>query len=107
MFLTDIEMGWWMTWASLQSLDIMELYSPWQVWFAAGGGRGLKFQEGLVAISGLVNAALLKPKIVLMENVSAIMHHQHWLIIHLTLSKKFDQHGGHFTAAENVSSSFW
>ena len=67
LFLTDSEMGWQMTCASLQSLHIMELYSPWQVWSAAGGGRGLKLQEGWVTISGVLNAALLKPRIILMD----------------------------------------
>lgn len=57
-----------MTCASLQSLHhIMELYSPWQVWSAARRGRGLKLQEGWVAISGVLNAALLKPRIILMD----------------------------------------
>lgn len=36
LFLTDLERGW-----RIQSLHIMELYSAWQVWSAAGGGRGL------------------------------------------------------------------
>ena len=77
LFLIGIGMGWWMTCGSLQSLDSMELSSPCQPWCGVGGGS-LKFQEGWATISGLVNAALLKPKIILVENASAIMDHQHW-----------------------------
>lgn len=87
LFLTDIETEWWMTCASLQLLDSMELSSPCQPWSAAGGGRCLESQEGWVTISGFVNAALLKPKIVLMENVSAIVHHKHWPIIQQVASR--------------------
>lgn len=87
LFATDLESGWWMTCASDVELDIMCMSTPCQPWSVASSSGGLNTREGMVTVRALISAFLLRPKILLAEQVASIRKHPHWPLVKMVIDR--------------------
>ena len=81
LFVTELESGWWMTCAGEMGLDILAMSTPCQPWSFASSSKGLNTKEGFATVRALISAFLLRPKVILTEQVATIKKHPHWGLV--------------------------
>lgn len=86
-FSADIRDMWWVTCAGERNIDVLTMSTPCPPWSDASSGKGLTTEEGWTTIVAIICAMLLKPKVIVWENVSAIRRHPHWKMIHSTINQ--------------------
>ena len=80
-FATDIQDMWWISCAAEKNVDVLTMSTPCPPWSDASSGKGLHSEDGWTTTNAFLCAMLLKPKVIVMENVSAIRRHPHWPLI--------------------------
>lgn len=86
-FATDLQDMWWISCAGEKNVDVLTMSAPCPPWSDASSGKGLHSQDGWTTINAFLCAMLLKPKVIVMENVSAIRRHPHWQLIRSFINK--------------------
>lgn len=80
-FNTDVDMLWWITYASMFSCQCIAWSPPCPPWSGANEALGLSRSEGLTMIFAALCFAALSPRMWMMENVSGLVRHKHWEIV--------------------------
>lgn len=83
----NIEHGWWKY--LFQPIDMVLASPPCQPWSRAGSEQGLESIDGRLIVMTIVQCVLLRPAVLCMEEVSAILSHRHFAWI-----REFLQWGG-------------
>ena len=78
---TDVRNFRWMHLTGREVYDMMMVSAPCQPWSKANYGPGLSSDDGLLTIDALGIAKLLKPRILMLEMVSGMVHHPHYRFI--------------------------
>ena len=81
LFATDLESGWWVSCAGETAIGILAMSTPCQPWSYASTNKGLNTKEGFATVRAFISAFLLRPKIILAEQVATIKKHPHWLLL--------------------------
>lgn len=81
LFQTSIQSLWWMTFASLFMSEIVSMSAPCPAWSLADSAPGLLRADGMLIIYALFYAAILRPRILVSENVANLKAHKHWRLI--------------------------
>ena len=71
----------WLTTAGFWGIDIMTLSAPCQPWSLAGLSEGLDSPHGQALADGIAAAKLLRPRILLLEQVPGFQSHDHKKLI--------------------------
>ena len=87
LFATELESGWWLTCAGVEGLDLMAMSTPCQPWSYASSSKGLNTKEGFVTIRALICAFLLRPRVILAEQVATIKKHPHWQLVRQVIDR--------------------
>ena len=85
LFQEDVELGWWISCVSRTCPDAVCVSPPCPPYSLAANGKGLGCNEGWVTLSCIIAIAYLSPKLILLENVAAILKHNHWELIQLVI----------------------
>lgn len=85
LFQEDVELGWWISCISRERPDAVCVSPPCPPYSMAASGKGLGCNEGWVTLSSIMTIAYLNPKIILLENVAAILMHEHWDLFRLVI----------------------
>ena len=104
LFREDVELGWWISCISRDRPDVVCVSPPCPPYSMAARGKGLGCNEGWVTVSSIVAISYLRPKIILLENVAALLKHCHWDLIRLVIeSMEYSIVAKHTVNASQVS----
>ena len=86
LFQEDVELGWWISCISRERPDAVCVSPPCPPYSMAASGKGLGCNEGLGDVVKYPwPLHIWIPKIILLENVAAILMHEHWDLIRLVI----------------------
>ena len=77
----DIRHGGWMHLTGQYMLDMIMMSPPCPPWSLATSALGLMKEEGRLTVEALALCNLLRPRVILFENVAAMKSHEHWSLI--------------------------
>ena len=78
-FQTDIRESWFLHSVKHRDVDAVMMSAPCQPWTGATTeAKGLNRKDGLTLLWCFARCKLIKPRMILLENVSNIVQHQHW-----------------------------
>eukprot|EP00435_Cladocopium_sp_Y103_P043006 s66_g12.t1 len=83
---TDVAGDSWLSLGSAWQPDIVTISSPCPPWSAAGSASGLNSEEGQLLIRAIAVCKMLRPRIIALEQVSAVTNHEHFKFVMRTLS---------------------
>ena len=77
----DIRSGSWMHLTGTYVIDMIMMSPPCPPWSMATSALGLMKEEGRLTVEAIAICNLLRPKVILFENVAAMKCHEHWGLI--------------------------
>ena len=80
-FHTELETPWWCCFASKDETDLLCMSPPCPPWSEANLGGGLSRSDGLLMVHLLGILSIIRPRVLLMENVKTMSTHPHFGII--------------------------
>ena len=81
----DVRDGGWFHLTGTYLVDLMMMSPPCPAWSLATTAPGLMKEEGRLTIDAISLCNLVRPKVILLENVSSMRNHEHWRFIRQTL----------------------
>eukprot|EP00435_Cladocopium_sp_Y103_P074572 s105_g49.t1 len=99
----DITGDTWLELASAWKVDLVTISAPCPPWSLAGDASGLCSAEGRLLIEAITVCKLLRPRMIVLEQVSAFMAHEHYKFLVQTLRwAGYNLHHHHVLEASDI-----
>eukprot|EP00435_Cladocopium_sp_Y103_P053164 s137_g17.t1 len=81
LFQTAVQNFWWMTFAGVFMTEAIFMSAPCPAWSLADAAPGLGRSDGFLFLTALLCVAMLRPRVLISENVASMKTHRHWKLV--------------------------